>query len=299
MGLFSKLFGGKGPEPGLVLEELARRLKMSPEELSQVAPNYRELKLPKKSGGTRTIHAPDDNLKNLQRTILRRVLGGLSAHPAAMGFERGQSIATNAAVHVGKAVILKMDLRDFFMRTTAKRVRAYFVKIGWGGEAADALVRLTTHRGGLPQGAPTSPRLSNLVNYGLDARLFALGMKVGATYTRYADDMTFSIPDDHRMTVAQLILVTRDAVKEYGYQLHTDKKLRILRRHDRMTVTGLVCNQTLNLPREMRRKLRAVQHHLEKGKKATLTEVQLKGWRSLEQMVAAQRRIPPATAQPD
>lgn len=293
MGFFSKIFG-RAPEAGLGVDELARRLKCTEEELRQIAPTYQELKLPKKSGGMRIIHAPDPALKKLQRTILRRLLGHLAAHPAAMGFERGQSIATNAAVHVGKAVVLKMDLRDFFTRTTAARVRAYFVKIGWGGEAADLLVTLTTHKGGLPQGAPTSPRLSNLVNCGLDARLFALGLKVGATYTRYADDMTFSLAKDSRTAVAKMILVTRDTVKEYGYQLHTDKKLRLLRRHDRMQVTGLVCNDALNLPRETRRKLRAAEHHLKTGKPATLNEAQLKGWRALEHMVAAQRK-PPGT----
>lgn len=89
----------------------------------------------------------------------------------------------SGAPYVGADIVLKMDLRDFFSRTTLDRVRAYFVKIGWGGDAADLLVRLTTYQQGLPQGAPTSPRLSNLVNYGLDSRLFALGLTLGAMYT--------------------------------------------------------------------------------------------------------------------
>ncbi len=206
-----------------------------------------------------------------------------------MGFEKGQSIATNAAPHVGAAVVLKMDLRDFFTRTTVARVRSYFVKIGWDGESADLLVHLTTHKGGLPQGAPTSPRLSNLVNYQLDARLFGLALTLEAKYTRYADDMTFSFSVDDREKIAQAIQVTQTIVEECGYHLHTSKKLRINRQHDRMLVTGLVVNAKLQLPRTTRRRLRAVEHRLKSGKAATMSEMQLRGWRSLEAMVRAKQ----------
>src|SRR5262249_44280484 len=154
----------------------------------------------------------DDGLKTIQRRILRRLLGRLRCHPAATGFERGRSIVTNARAHVGKAVVVQMDLKDFFTSTTTRRVRKYFRKTGWNREAADLLIRLCTHQGGLPQGAPTSPRLSNLVNYRLDARLARLAgrrrlydprtgqrigsREIGAKYTRYADDLTFSFQSD-------------------------------------------------------------------------------------------------------
>ena len=98
------------------------------------------------------------------------------------------------------------------------------------------LTKWTTYKGGLPQGAPTSPRLSNLVNYGMDAQLFGMALKFGAKYTRYADDMTFSLPQDNRNVIAQLITFTQETVKEYDYHLHTRKKLQIRRRHDRMLV---------------------------------------------------------------
>src|SRR5262249_42451022 len=150
------------------IQELARRLGMSLEELRAVSPSYREFSLPKRSGGTRRILAPVDELKAVQRRILRRLLSRLKCHPAVNGFERGRSIVTNARPHVRKAVVLQMDLKDFFPSTGVRRVRAYFRKIGWNREAANLLVRLCTYEGGLPQGAPTSPRLSNLVNYRLD-----------------------------------------------------------------------------------------------------------------------------------
>jgi len=296
MGFFSKLFGGRkndggaGNEPGLPLEELSRRLKTPLIVLQTTPAEYRELRLAKKSGGTRLLHAPLDPLKHIQRQILRCLLGKLAAHPAAMGFEAGQSIATNAAPHVGTAVIVKMDMKDFFTQTTAARVRSYFVKIGWSGAAADLLTKLTTHKGGLPQGAPTSPRLSNLVNYQLDARLFALALKFSTVYTRYADDMTFSFRSDDREQIALAIRCTKTIVGDYGYSLHQKKKLQIRRQHDRMLVTGLVVNTHLNLPRATRRRLRAVEHHLQAGRPATLSAAQLHGWRALEKMLADHRR---------
>src|SRR5579862_6094290 len=132
MGLFSKIFGPAKPEPGLGLDELARRLKTDIPALQQCAIHYQEMRLPKPAGGTRLLHIPADPLKALQRAILHRLLGRLSAHPAAQGFERGKSIASNAAPHVGAAVIIKMDFKDFFTRTTTARVRAFFIGIGWG-----------------------------------------------------------------------------------------------------------------------------------------------------------------------
>jgi RNA-directed DNA polymerase len=289
VGLFSKIFRMASDDTGLGIDELARRLNMTEDAIRAVKLEYRELRIPKKSGDTRLLHAPADPLKALQRTILRRLLAKLFAHPAAMGFERGQSIATNAVPHVGAAVLLKMDIRDFFTATTATRVRDYFKKIGWNTEATNLLTKLTTHKGGLPQGAPTSPRLSNLLNYRLDACLFALGLALSAKYTRYADDITFSFATENRTAIARAITATQEAIDEYGYHLHTAKKLRIARRHDRMLVTGLVVNVRLNLPRETRRRLRAVEHHLKTNRPATMNDAQLRGWKSLQSMIASHR----------
>lgn len=282
--LLRSLFGGKG----LGVEELARRLGMSADDLRKVQPAYTEFTVPKRAGGTRRINAPDRALKAVQRRILRRLLARLRAHPAAMGFERGRSIVTNALPHVGKAVVLRMDLQDFFGTTSARRVRDYFRRIGWNGEAADLLTRLCTHEGGLPQGAPTSPRLSNLVNHKLDARLAGLARRFGATYTRYADDLTFSFAADDAAAVRAVIRGTRKIVGTAGYTTHKRRKLNVRRAYQRQTVTGLVVNHSANLPRQTRRWLRAVEHHLAAGSKATLTPPQLKGWRALQHMVEGQ-----------
>jgi hypothetical protein len=299
--------------PRLPVSELARRLKMTEEDLRRIEPNYQELVIPKRNGGQRRIYAPHSDLYAIQSRILRKILGRLKCHPAAKGFERGQSIVSNALPHVGKAVVIRMDLKDYFESTKAERVRDFFLRLGWDKEAAGILVKFCTHRGGLPPGAPTSPRLSNLVNYRMDRRLTALakGGKKGqeaycrnprtghqvvkgmptdgiATYTRYADDLTFSFPGEDPGSIHRLIFFVKRIVKDEGYVLHVKKKLQIRRRHDRQQVTGLVVNVRVNLPRSVRRRLRAVEHHLRTGKTATLTPAQLAGWKALQSMIAVQ-----------
>jgi len=324
MGIFDWLGSlfGKAPSAGGELDipldqgmdviQLALRLGRPAGLLRAFQPAYSEFTIPKRSGGSRRILAPTPETKDIQRCLLRRLLGKLRAHPAANGFEKGRSIVTNAVEHVGKAVVLRMDIRDFFPSTSAARVTVFFRRIGWNGEAAEILTRLTTHDGGLPQGAPTSPRLSNLVNFPLDARLAGLadamshrlpmnprtgvsraGGGVGqplVSYTRYADDITFSFSEDSHNAVSGTIRATKRIAEDFGYRLHTKKKLRIARRGDRQMVTGLVVNDVVNLPRRTRRMLRAVEHHHATGREATLTPEQFAGWCALEEMVLRQSR---------
>jgi uncharacterized protein (TIGR03067 family) len=274
------------------IDELARRLGWSVADLVALRPSYREFSVPKPSGGQRRLCAPDDRLKALQRQILHRLLGRLKVHPAATGFQRGQSIVTHARRHAGQAVIVRLDVKEFFPATAAWRVHKYFRKIGWNRPAANLLTHLCTHHNGLPQGAPTSPRLSNLVNYRLDCRLAAMARKLGARYSRYADDITLSFPVDKRRQIRYLIRFVRGVAHAAGYRLHGAKKLCIRRQHQQQRVTGLVVNESVNLPRAVRRRLRAVAHHLRTGRPATLTPEQLAGWQALQHMIAAQALEP-------
>jgi uncharacterized protein (TIGR03067 family) len=299
MGLWNalkKLWNWLWNGSGFDVDELARRLGCSAADLVALEPVYREFTVPKRSGGRRRLCAPEDRLKALQRQILHGLLRRLKVHPAATGFERGQSIVTHARRHAGQAVVVRLDVKDFFPSTSAHRVYAYFRAIGWNRPAAGLLTRLCTHRGGLPQGAPSSPRLSNLVNYRLDCRLAALCKRLGATYSRYADDITLSFRNDHGKRVRRLIRLVRRVVGQEGYWLHGAKKLRIRRRHQRQCVTGLVVNEGVHLPRAVRRRLRAAEHHLRMGRPATLTTEQLAGWRAYEHMIAAQA-LEPARAE--
>ena len=289
MGLFDWLRGLF--DPGRFdLEELARRLDVSSDELLNLEPKYRHFTVPKRGGGIRFIHEPHPELKRMQRRILRRLLRRLACHPAATGFRPGLSIVHNAIPHVGKAVVVRMDIRNFFLNTRAERVARYFRFLGWKRQAVNVLCRLCTDMGGLPQGAPTSPMLSNLVNYPLDARLAALARRLGADYTRYVDDLTFSFAEDDPSAVRYLVRRTKGILAEYGYWIHHRKKLRICRQHQQQLVTGLVVNRQVNLPRKTRRWLRAVKHRMATGRDATLTPQQLDGWYALELMVYNQTR---------
>ncbi len=273
---------------GLAVPELARRLGMPERELRSFEPRYRRATIPKRSGGVRELLVPDDATKQLQRSLLHRLLRRLRAHPAAHGFERGRSIVTNALPHAGRAVVLRADIVDFFPSTSAERVDAYFRRVGWDAEAAALLTRLTTHEGGLPQGAPTSPRLSNLVNFHLDAVLAAFAARRRAAYTRYADDISISFAKDRPRRVRGALQKVRAVLKAKGYRMHGRKKLSIRRRHQRQVVTGLVVNDHVALPRRTRRLLRAMRHRLATTGSATLIEAQLQGWTALEGMVRRQ-----------
>jgi hypothetical protein len=308
IGFFDKLKGLFGSSDAVTrgtrpVAELARRLGMSEEELRTIEPAYQEFTIAKRSGSKRRILSPAGPLKAVQRRILRRLLGRLRSHPAAQGFEKGRSIVTHALPHVGQAVVLCMDLRDFFETTSARRVRDFFGRLGWNREAVAILERLCTYRGGLPQGAPTSPRLSNLLNVRMDTRLAAMAAhcekgvqgfrnprtgdavirsvpRAKIQYTRYADDLTLSFTSPDRQSIHAVLWLTRQIVRQEGYELHIRKKLRIRRRHHQQLVTGLVVNQAVNLPRTTRRWLRAIEHHLLTGKPTTLNAGQVAGWRA-------------------
>lgn len=272
----------------LSVEELAKRLGVTEDQLRETNIGYKEIFIRKRSDGNRRLMIPNHDLKSLQRRILRRLLARLKTHPATTGFEPGMSIVDNAKLHVGMEVVLKMDIVDFFPSTAASTIQEYFRSIGWCREAAEILTRLTTYEDGLPQGAPTSPRLSNLVNYGLDARIAGYVATQGATYSRYADDITISFAIDYPPAIRSAATTVRTIIRNSGYRPN-GRKQKILRRHQQQKVTGLVVNDRVNVPRHIRRKLRAVEHRLNTGQRATMTREQLDGWKALLAMVEKQR----------
>jgi len=308
--LFAGLLGERLPPPRFGLDELSRRLGLDVAELQSVEVAYSPLTIPKRSGGVRQLHVPAAGLMRVQRRIHRRLLRRLHAHANVTGFERGHSIATNALVHAGKDMVIRLDLEDFFGSTKADRVYRYMRFIGYDDASARLLVRLCTYRGALPQGAPTSPRLSNLVNHRLDARLAALAEARGLSYSRYADDITFSARNEDLVAAPppsgrpgpgradapprpnDIVHAAQRILRDEGYRLHTRRKLRVYRRHHRQMVTGLVVNTRPNLPRPTHRWLRAVEHHLRTGRPATLTPAQLAGWHALQTMIDRQTGRP-------
>ena len=133
--------------------------------------------------------------------------------------------------------------------------------------------------------------MSNLINYRLDARIDRFVRDRHGTYTRYADDITISFPRDYPKKVRGTVQAVRRQLEAHGYQMHGDK-LRIRRQHQQQKVTGLVVNERVNLPRETRRRLRAIEHRLNSGQAATMTREQLYGWKALLAMIEKQRDTP-------
>ena len=239
--------------------------------------HYVKFQIPKKSGGMRTLAAPHKTLKAAQHWILANVVNKFLVTDAAHGFVAGRGIVTNANPHVGKAVVVNLDLSDFFPTIAFFRVRAVYERYGYSGSVATILALLctecprtaVTYAGtkyeaatgprGLPQGAPTSPGLSNQVARKLDKRLLGVASKLGLAYTRYADDLTYSGGADLIGKIGWLLAKVRHVAQEEGF-LVNEKKTRVMRRSTAQTVTGIVVNDKPSVCRDELRRLRAILH---------------------------------------
>lgn len=245
--------------------------------------HYVQFEVPKKRGGTRTLSAPKPELAKAQRWILENVLERLSVERHAHGFVKERSTVTNAAVHQGKAIVVNQDLVDFFPTISFARVRSVFQRAGYSPAVATIFALLTTEcprvearygghtyhvatgPRGLPQGACTSPMLSNLVAARLDRRLHGYASKHGWAYTRYADDLTFSAGEESDDGVAKLLATLHHVTRDEGFAIHLEKG-RIQRASKRQTVTGIIVNEPskLGVPREEVRRVRAILHNAKK-----------------------------------
>jgi retron-type reverse transcriptase len=239
--------------------------------------HYHRYEISKKAGGVRCISAPKPALARAQRWVLDQVLRRLETEPPAHGFVPGRSIVTNAAPHAGKAVVCNLDLKDFFPSITFRRVKGLFRVLGYGEHAATLLALLCTEPPRvaaeldgktyhialgsrvLPQGACTSPAITNALCRRLDRRLDGLARRHGFTYTRYADDLTFS--GDAPRAVGRLLRSVRSIVGEEGLTEHP-RKTRVMRRGGRQEVTGLTVNERPSISRKELRALRAILHNV-------------------------------------
>jgi hypothetical protein len=245
--------------------------------------HYRYRWVPKRRGGFRLLEAPKPRLKALLRRVLSEILDRVPPHQAAHGFRRGRSIRTHALAHVGKRVVARFDLQDFFLSISAARVSAIFHALGYDSDVAWALAALTTNVAPpsrlhlepftapgeisalrraemlartrhLPQGAPTSPALANLAAYRLDVRLSALAQRAGVSYTRYADDLVFS---GEKLLLSDLVAAI---ATDEGFALN-HRKTRRMRRGVRQLVTGVVVNARPGVPRDAFDRLKAILHN--------------------------------------
>lgn len=288
---------GLGPEPSDVVElqrrglpvlhssqELAAALGISISRLRWLTfhrrgatlVHYHRFEVPKKAGGMRSISAPKQALAAAQQWVLAQVLQPLAVEPQAHGFVPERSIVTNATPHLGQAVVANLDMKDFFPSIGFRRVKGLFRALGYGEHVATVLALLCTEpprvaatvdgqryqvaigERCLPQGACTSPAITNAICRGLDRRLAGLAARAGFAYTRYADDLTFSGPQPGG--IGALLRKVRKVLADEGLAEHPDKT-RVMRQGRRQEVTGVTVNHKLSVDRRYWRELRAILHN--------------------------------------
>lgn len=251
--------------------------------------NYHYRWLPRRSGVPRLIEAPKPWLKKLQRRVLHGIVDCIPPHEAAHGFRAGHSPITHARRHVGSAVVVRFDLEDFFASVDAGRVFGMFRAAGYPEQVSHLLTALCTNASAkhalvdvgrvsdpglidrmhglrlrlaaphLPQGAPTSPAIANLAAYRLDCRLSGLATSLGASYSRYADDLAMSGGTHLAARSASLRRTVREIVEEEGFRLN-ERKSQLMTRAGRQRLTGVIVNERTNVSRAKYDRLKAVLH---------------------------------------
>lgn len=248
------------------ISDLVRHLSVSEGYLSELLDEFRsdETKLyrsweePKRSGGTRPIDAPKEKLKFIQKRINERILQRTRIHNAAFGGVRGKRLRDNLQLHIGKPMVANFDLEQFFPNITSKQVYRTFCGIGSTPDVARVLTRLTTFKGRLPQGPPTSPMLANLVaGYGgrscLDGRVDRLCKKHGSSYGRWIDDITISGPkylEKLKPTIERIIEQSGFKPNRSKGDFASNKKSQVVTRH--------LVNVKPNVKKDERRRLRVM-----------------------------------------
>ncbi len=254
---------------GVASHRLTRTLYKIPD-----AARYTQFEIPKRTGGMRQIDAPVGLLREVQDKLLPDLNALYRPHPAAHGFIPTRSVVTNAAGHAGRRWVLNIDLKDFFPSINFGRIRGLFMRppFDMAPAAASVCAQIVTFRNGLPQGAPTSPVLSNFIAATLDRNLLRLARSHRLHYSRYADDITLSTDAQifppavveqqlggagERSVLPGPALAA--AVSSAGFEIHP-RKVRLQGRGERQTVTGLTVNARVNVARTRIRQLRAMLH---------------------------------------
>ena len=234
---------------------------------------YSTFEIPKKDGGTRTICAPSGDLKSLQIRLSNALWKHLKESRASRNsqpnishaFEEKKGIISNAKIHRNKRFVLNMDFESFFDSVHFGRVQGYFEKnkdFLLPREVAIVIAQIACYNGCLPQGAPSSPIITNLICQVLDMRLLKIAKKYKLDYTRYADDLTFSTNDrTFLVKQEQFIKEISSAISHAGFRVN-EKKTRLQYKDSRQEVTGLVVNEKINVNRTYVRETKAMAHQL-------------------------------------
>ncbi|ODY82065.1 retron St85 family RNA-directed DNA polymerase [Vibrio parahaemolyticus] len=241
-------------------ECLAELIGVSPRLLSSMAKSpkkhYRTFTMAKKSGGTRLISAPRAFIKTIQYWITDYFLYRLKTHERCFSYKKGLSIKDNARLHLNKKYILCLDIESFFDNINQKDVINLLINSGIENKLSIAMSFLLTLNNTLPQGAPSSPLISNAHLFDFDKKITEIANNSNVTYTRYADDLTFSC--DQKSTLEKIKVIVNEKLNEIGLNIKNDKT-RILSEHNSQIITGIaVNNNNLRPSRKFRKKVRVL-----------------------------------------
>ena len=265
--------------------KLIKRLRFGGKRFWGTKVEYTNAEIPKRSGGARELSIPSPELKKTQKMLARafeRELGG-KVHKVANAYMKGRNTATNALPHLGCAVLIKLDIKDFFPSVTRDMLRPLLWYFAYREpKALERILDLCMMDRGLPQGAPTSPFLSNLVLRKFDIAAYQFANLMGAKYTRYADDLTFSLSEDDPIKARKIVSGMRSLLVEQGFELNEKpNKLKILRGHQAQQVCGITLNSGKpTISKKQRRLVRAARHAIENGRPASMSLASVEGWES-------------------
>lgn len=222
----------------------------------------------KTTGKFRTLHNPDNIMRVMQYKILKQVLEKIPVHDYIYAFEKGKNIPDMAGIHVGKRIVVSLDLKDFFPSIKQHHLESIFNAVGFGEDAARSLSELCTYKSFVPQGALTSPKISNIftaMTFGPDIKQYC--DEKGYTLSIYADDVTISRDTDAegeagKTTTRELIQFVTDTVIKYGMKINREKT-KVMHNYQRQWVCGTVVNQKVNLLKRDRYNLKAIVHNCE------------------------------------
>ncbi|MBK1781591.1 retron St85 family RNA-directed DNA polymerase [Advenella sp. WQ 585] len=267
-----------GLPPLATIEDIANATRLSPEYIKYLAFRtnflYKTFTIPKRSGGNRKIANPSRALKGIQGWILRNILDKLSSSEFSMGFEKGTSILDNALPHTGSTFILTIDLEDFFPSITGEKIFGVFNSIGYSRSISHILANLCLFEGRLPQGAPTSPKLANLVCSRLDSRINGYTGPKGIVYTRYADDITLSSQSLNKLYKAYNFIPF--ILQDEGFSLNPNKTIFSGTRKKKSVTSLIISGDTVGIGREKYREIRSKFHKEFTG--ITTNKEHLHGW---------------------
>lgn len=245
---------------------------------------YRQITIPKRNGGFRTIHAPDDRLKAIQHLLLLELSKLYAPRVPVHGFVNGKSVKTNATEHLRRPFLLNVDIEDFFGSISEKRVYGLLLALSIPADVVNIISRLVCRGGSLPQGAPTSPLISNMISFRMDRELIRFAKSNRLKYTRYADDITFSSfspplavflaspPSPGIVGQEVLSKELKSIFERNGFALNK-KKIRYAVRSSRRIVTGVKTNELLNVDRRFVRNIRSVMRKLSSDGIAAVQQV--------------------------